>query len=205
MPLDVRVTIGADKVTAAAAGFSVVLAGEFLPAKDAAKVEDAVRGAFAKTGDTPFELAALALENPDGLFVPVSLLNALRRDLYAEIKTEEKTTGSAADREVVCGGEKRWIIRTDDLDTLAAIDLNEVDEVTVLLSPEFDAERLKTLPKNKLRLRCRLWNAHRQSMPNRCGGCLKAVSGNGKSAIGGDWKCCRQTALISVSTAVFTC
>ena len=45
-----------------------------------------------------------------------------------------------------------WIIRTDDLDTLAAIDLNEVDEVTVLLSPEFDAERLKTLPKNKLRL-----------------------------------------------------
>ena len=30
--------------------------------------------------------------------------------------------------------------------------MNEVDEVTVLLSPEFDAERLKTLPKNKLRL-----------------------------------------------------
>lgn len=152
LPLDVRVTIGADKVTVAAAGFSVVLAGEFLPAKDAAKVEDTVRGAFAKTGDTPFELAVLTLENPDGLFVPVSLLNALRRDLYAEIKTEEKTTVLPPTGRPFAAEKSGWIIRTDDLDTLAAIDLNEVDEVTVLLSPEFDAERLKTLPKNKLRL-----------------------------------------------------
>lgn len=115
-------------------------------------MEDAVRGAFAKTGDTPFELAALALENPDGLFVPVSLLNALRRDLYAEIKTEEKTTVLPPTGRSFAAEKSGWIIRTDDLDTLAAIDLNEVDEVTVLLSPEFDAERLKTLPKNKLRL-----------------------------------------------------
>ena len=152
LPLDVRVTIGADKVTAAAAGFSVVLAGEFLPAKDAAKAEDTVRGAFAKTGDTPFELAALTLENPHGFFVPVSLLNALRRDLYAEIKTEEKTTVLPPTGRPIAAEKSGWIIRTDDIDALAGIDLNEVDEVTVLLSPEFDAERLKTLPKNKLRL-----------------------------------------------------
>lgn len=137
--------------------------------------------------------------------MPVSLLNALRRDLYAEIKTEEKTTVLPPVEQPFAATKHGWIIRTDDIGALAGIDLNEVDEVTVLLSPEFDAERLKTLPKTSCGWRCRLWNAHRQSMPNRCGGCLKAVSENGKSAIGGGWKCCRQTVLISVSTAVFIC
>lgn len=168
-------------------------------------MEDAVRGAFAKTGDTPFELAALALENPDGLFVPVSLLNALRRDLYAEIKTEEKTTVLPPTGRSFAAEKSGWIIRTDDLDTLAAIDLNEVDEVTVLLSPEFDAERLKTLPKNKLRLALPALERAPAKYAEPVRRLLEGGFRNGKSAIGGDWKCCRQTALISVSTAVFTC
>jgi putative protease len=65
-----------------------VLAGPFEPARDPAGTEAAARTAFEKLGDTGLTLARLTVRNPEGLFVPVSRLNALRRDLVAGLEAE---------------------------------------------------------------------------------------------------------------------
>ncbi|MGN0867559.1 MAG: U32 family peptidase [Oligosphaeraceae bacterium] len=48
-------------------------------------LEEDARKAFAKLGDTPFQLADLQVDNPQGCFVPVSLLNELRRRSAQEV------------------------------------------------------------------------------------------------------------------------
>ncbi|BDU76026.1 peptidase U32 family protein [Mesoterricola sediminis] len=53
-------------------------AGTFPPAQDPARVQEAAREAVGRLGGTPFALAAFDLAEPR--FVPVSALNALRRE-----------------------------------------------------------------------------------------------------------------------------
>jgi len=60
--------------------------GPFSKVKDAAKMSVAARGAFEKLGETRLALGEFAFENPDGCFVPVSQLNALRRDVADELE-----------------------------------------------------------------------------------------------------------------------
>ena len=57
------------------------LAGKFEAAKDSARMEQAARGAFEKLGETCLEMSGFVFENPRSLFVPVSQLNQLRRDV----------------------------------------------------------------------------------------------------------------------------
>lgn len=87
--LDVIVEIGADSVWAFSGDAAVSVAGCFEAAKDAAKVEAAVRTAFAKTGGTAFEVRSLDVRNPRGLFVPVSMLNELRRLLIEKVRESQ--------------------------------------------------------------------------------------------------------------------
>ena len=47
---------------------------------------DAVRKAFEKLGDTDFRLETLEVDDPEGLFVPASVLNSLRRKLVEAVK-----------------------------------------------------------------------------------------------------------------------
>ena len=51
------------------------------PAKDPSKTPEGVRKAFSKLGGTDYRLGELTVNDPDGLFVPMSVLNDLRRDL----------------------------------------------------------------------------------------------------------------------------
>ena len=133
--LAVRVEIGADEVRAVCCGaddcagtaeriadgsagtnaerFSGVAAvrrGDFPPAKDTAKVEAAVREAFAKTGGTAFTVAALDIANSEARFVPVSVLNELRRGLLdkaaaaAKMAEEEAAVQMAESRQAVKTG-----------------------------------------------------------------------------------------------------
>ena len=60
------------------------LAGPFAAAQDRAKMETALRDAFARFGGSRFELASLEIHNDVGAFVPVSRLNPLRRQILAE-------------------------------------------------------------------------------------------------------------------------
>ncbi|PYE56499.1 U32 family peptidase [Deinococcus yavapaiensis] len=64
------------------AGRSVTAVGEtpLQPARNRALTEDALRDTLGKLGGTPFHLADLSADLPDAVFVPVSELNALRRE-----------------------------------------------------------------------------------------------------------------------------
>ena len=126
------------------------LPGPFQPAKDAAKTEAAVRTAFEKLGETRLALGAYAFENPKALFVPVSQLNPLRRDVADE--AEKKLDVAHSERiERVCaemlprsvGAETnkqaaltdlKWSIKVDRiafLDAFTPVDWEKIDEVTV--------------------------------------------------------------------------
>ncbi len=63
----------------------LVKEGPFQPAKDPAATHKAVQTAFEKMGNTCFVLDQLKVQNPQHLFVPVSLLNALRREAAEQL------------------------------------------------------------------------------------------------------------------------
>ena len=70
----------ASRLTLKAGELSVAVTGESpAPALNAALTEDAVRARLSKTGDTPFLMQALSVALEDGLFLPVSSQNELRR------------------------------------------------------------------------------------------------------------------------------
>ena len=55
-------------------------------ARDIAAVETQARDAFSRLGDTGLQLGDFQMQNPDGLFVPKSLLNELRRRVADEVQ-----------------------------------------------------------------------------------------------------------------------
>lgn len=59
---------------------SVSAAGEFAKADDCERMDNLIRTQTAKSGDTIFDIEIVDVKNPDGLFVPSSMLNALRRE-----------------------------------------------------------------------------------------------------------------------------
>lgn len=150
--VEVKVEVFADKVVAGAEKYESVIAGKFEPAKDAAKTEDAIRKAFDKTGDTKLELKKLDVVNEQGLFVPASILNELRRDLYAKIEIVKKK-GELPD--VFATREKqepKLIVRTDDVSNIADINFDDVAEIEFLLDTDSNIPDLQKLPKTKIRL-----------------------------------------------------
>ncbi len=112
-----------------------VMGGPFAPSR---KAEDelaaAARRAFGRLGDTRFTVAALTVHNPRGLFVPISLLNDLRRALAArldEALAQRRRQRAAACRAEVlppaptpaaAPGGTVWTLKTD---RLANLDLLE--------------------------------------------------------------------------------
>ncbi len=121
------------------------LSGSFAAARDATRTAEATRGAFEKLGDTPLELTSLSLRNDAGLFVPVSRLNQLRRDLVAAIEQAlgQRLAQSVARLQAeVCPRPARvqapaafrWSIKVDRigfLDALEDRDLEDIDEVVL--------------------------------------------------------------------------
>lgn len=150
MPIDVTVRVGADFITADSGDKSAAINDKFSPAKNIDKVNFAVTQAFEKVGDTSLCLNHLTFENPDKLFVPVSVLNDLRRRLYEqiEIKSEIRTLPQT---KMIEHGFKGWIIKTDRPENLPPLD-DDIKEVIIALSPETDFAYVQKLPKNKVRL-----------------------------------------------------
>jgi putative protease len=138
------------------------LAGTFAPAKDAASLEPAARGAFEKLGDTHLELSSFALHNPGGRFVPVSLLNRLRRDLASGLEDALRATHAARVARVladvcppVSAAAKtkafHWSVKVDRVgyvDAFEPADWDGVEELVVDIArdhPALLAERLEQL------------------------------------------------------------
>jgi len=97
--MDVEVKLDADAIQAVACvparhareqdvNVQERLTGSFTPAREPLKSAEATRQAFEKLGETRLEIGAFQLQNPQGLFVPPSLLNELRRKLTARVEAE---------------------------------------------------------------------------------------------------------------------
>ena len=84
--MDVVVKISAEGVEASALGQTVRLP---MPSVQKANkpelTEGAVRKCFGKLGGTVWSLGSLNVDDPEGLFVPASLLNELRRELVVRL------------------------------------------------------------------------------------------------------------------------
>lgn len=152
--IDVKVKVEQKRVTAVCNVYGAEVTGDFAPAKDAEKSAEAIRQAFAKTGDTNFKLRKLDIENKENLFTPVSLLNELRRKLYEQIKPEEKHTElpPVVSRTDTAPRQPRFIVKTDNLNCLKLLNIKEIEEIVYVLAPQSSLTGLAELPKNKVRL-----------------------------------------------------
>ncbi len=81
--VDVEITVSSNCVRAIASNgaieVDVSVDGMFSIAKDASRTSSAIENAFSKLGGTDYTLGELNVINPDLLFVPISMLNNLRR------------------------------------------------------------------------------------------------------------------------------
>lgn len=147
----VLVEIFNNKISANLQGTILEANDSFLPAENPEKVNAAIKTSFMKTGDCEFEVAEVKIHNPHNLFVPVSRLNELRRNLYSQIVLKY-------DREIlpeidnsIEHNPKGWIVKIDDIKVLSEVDFADFAEIIYVLKPNTKIEELKTLPKNKLR------------------------------------------------------
>ena len=149
MPIDVDVQIEKDFIRADCGQWCARIDDSLSSAQNIQKVNDSVKQAFEKVGNTPLKLNKLNIENPQNLFVPLSILNELRRKLYEqiEVKNEERFLPSV---KTIKHSFKGYIVKTDKPENLP--DLDNVAEIIVALSPNTDLACLQKLPKNKVRL-----------------------------------------------------
>lgn len=170
-PVAVEVSVRADRLSATgrvgeAAPPVIATAaveGVFTPSRQPDLAENAARAAFEKLGDTGFELASFAMDNPGNLFVPVSLLNRLRRELTAgmeqaaaderarRIDAIKVAEGGVPAATGAAPGPVEWALKTDrlaHLDALTEAELAAAAELSVEigLDPVSDvAKRLEEL------------------------------------------------------------
>ncbi|HYV37528.1 MAG TPA: U32 family peptidase, partial [Gemmataceae bacterium] len=149
------------------------LAGPFTSAKDVAAMETAARSAFDKMGQTRLELSEYRLTNEQKLFVPVSRLNQVRRDLTAALESAlasrlaERTGRIQAQTCPKVTAAKtsvpfRWSVKVDQigfLDTFEDSDFADVDEVIIDIArdhPTLLSDKLNALAERVGRERIRL-------------------------------------------------
>jgi U32 family peptidase len=120
------------------------LPGPFGPAKDGLALQATARATFEKLGQTRLELHNWTLEDPSGLFVPVSRLNQLRRELTAALEQalqERLQTRIQSIQRTACptlppspASPVQWSVKVDRVGFLDAFeddDLHDLDEVIV--------------------------------------------------------------------------
>ncbi|MBR1948895.1 MAG: U32 family peptidase, partial [Alphaproteobacteria bacterium] len=150
--IDVEVKILENKIIAKSCGKIAETEGVFTSAKDINKVNEAIHNAFAKVGDTVFELGEIKIENLKNLFVPISMLNDLRRKLYEQIVIEDDNVVLSDIEPRVWPKKQGWIVKVDDIKKTSLLDFDMLDEVILLISPQTKISDVMKLPKNKVRI-----------------------------------------------------
>lgn len=156
--ISVEVAASATEVVARAEGVECKLPGPFTPARDAAAMGAAARGAFEKLGDTGLSLDGFRFANPAGVFVPVSRLNALRRELTEAVEAvlvrrqQERVAAIVAEMcPPVASAPSpgfRWNLKVDRLaflDAFTAADWAGVDEVIIDIARDHPATLVERL------------------------------------------------------------
>ncbi|MBP1532491.1 MAG: U32 family peptidase, partial [Alphaproteobacteria bacterium] len=151
--IEVNVEVMADRIVAECGKYKAETAGVFTPANNPQKSMEAIQNAFAKTGDTKFKLKKLNINNPENLFTPASVLNELRRQLYAKIEVSEvKGKLPVINGKHIEVNTPQFVIKVDKLDYLNLLNLDDFAEVIYLLNPDSEISGLHRLPKNKVRI-----------------------------------------------------
>lgn len=151
-PLGIKIQLTKDKIFLECNDILFEQAGSFEVAKNPMQTEEAFHLSFSKTGGTPFELNTLKLENPEGLFVPASLINELRRKVYSSVQPTYKTGILPPVRALKHTPKAQWVIKTDQITCLQDLDLSLFKEIIYLLDPKSELADISYLPKNKVRL-----------------------------------------------------
>ncbi len=124
---------------------AVARAAALTAARQPETLAAAARAAFGKLGDTAFRLDDLALDNPAGLFVPVSILNDLRREALAALENERQVAQAAhlANLEArecrppaasaAVPGARQWLLKIDHPNHLAAFGAEDWSAVAELI------------------------------------------------------------------------
>lgn len=148
--VDVKVILEKDKVIASVGDISKILTGDFATAENMSKMIDSTIKTFQKDNDYAFS-ANVKVENKADIFVPISSLNNLRRDLYNDVVIEAKH-GVLPTTTMHKISVPKWVLKTDDLKKIEKLDFNDFAEIIIEVLPEFDLSSLRKFPKNKLRL-----------------------------------------------------
>ena len=82
----------------------------------------------------------------------MSKINELRRGLYAAIKPYYKQGKLPDISKKDNVGFQGWIVKTDNINCLQQLDLDDFKEIICLINPKSDIKELKKLPKNKVRI-----------------------------------------------------
>ena len=151
--LDVDVFVEPTGVMACTEGAGVTINDSFSPAQNPQKTQEAAEKAFSKTGDTPFVLGELRLHNDSGLFVPASLLNELRRQLYESVILPERLVKlPQTNLRVSDVTTPKWSVKTDDLTLAKQLNPDLYDELIFVITAQTKPSDLDKLPKDKIRL-----------------------------------------------------
>jgi putative protease len=178
-PLAVELVVTADALTATgrvlprhsheeAVEVTRAVSGTFAPARDGAAMGAAARAAFEKLGQTRLALESFAFRNEEDRFVPVSLLNRLRRELTDAVegalrrrlaerveRVKEEVCSDPLQRvgpdrlkAVTTNPSFRWSIKVDRvafLDALEEADLEGVEEVVVDIARDHPSQLAESL------------------------------------------------------------
>lgn len=163
----VFVDVAPQAVRAAGNGASVEICGSFTPEKTPGMTAKSILTAFEKTGENGLTLQKIDIANPKGLFVPLSSLNGLRRELYGQIRASldaGKRQAAEVLKETVLEKEKVpvpagdfpavYLMKTDDarlLDALSGEDAARLSEIILELTPQTKEESLPAALREKIR------------------------------------------------------
>lgn len=110
------------------------------PALNKATTEESVRTQLEKCGGTRFFAGEIDIELDEGVFIPVSEINKLRREAIEKLESSEAATGKTFKNEFVSikphqGGKKRLICRFSDIETIPE-NWDYIEQVIVPLGEE---------------------------------------------------------------------
>ena len=164
--VDIQVRISRDAIEMVAVSrnekgvvASLTEKGQWETARDASQADSAIREAFDRLGNTEYVAGKLTIENDGRYFIPVSIVNRLRRRLTEELddalaayrlssiqKCRERESAPSSETN---GAALSWMIKVDRMEYLDAFEVNDwegVGEVVVSvgLAPAEDLEHRLT-------------------------------------------------------------
>ena len=152
--IDLEVTLTRTAIAVACAnGVSASVDCELSVAKSPEKTFGAVEKAFSKLGETDYRLGKLAVNDPERLFAPMSVLNDLRRDLVEQLDAardrarQAKLAAALADDGELNGRDARSPLNGKVVKVRLGqkVPAGAWAEVVVAVNAGYDAEALQAL------------------------------------------------------------